>query len=182
MFLSNQDMIDLVGWRRKLHRRPEISGEEMATAREVEAFLSATRPDRVVTGLGGTGLAVVYDGAAPGPTVMFRAELDALPIEELTQVPYHSEVPGKGHLCGHDGHMTILAALGRVLSRQRPRRGRVVLMFQPAEETGAGAAAVLADERFGEVTPDYVFSLHNMPGVPFGEAELREGIVNCASR
>jgi amidohydrolase len=182
MFLSNQDMIDLTGWRRRLHRHPEISGEETRTADEVEAFLSATRPDRIVTGLGGTGVAVVYEGGAPGPTVMFRAELDALPIEELTDVPYRSEISGKGHLCGHDGHMTILAALGRGFSRERPRRGRVVLMFQPAEETGAGAAAVLADKKFGEVAPDYIFSLHNMPGIRLGEVELREGIVNCASR
>lgn len=181
MFLGNQDMVELVDWRRRLHRRPEISGEERETAREVQSFLAATAPDRVVSGLGGEGVAVVYEGAAPGPTVMFRAELDALPIEELTDVAHRSEIAGKGHLCGHDGHMTILAALGRGFGRVRPATGRVVLMFQPAEENGAGAAAVIADEKFAAVAPDWVFSLHNMPGIPFGEVELREGLVNCAS-
>ena len=142
MFLTNQDVVDVVGWRRKLHSQPEISGEETATAAEVQAFLSQTAPDQIVAGLGGTGVAVVYAGAAPGPTVMFRAELDALPIEELSDAPHRSRIDGKAHLCGHDGHMAILAALGRGLGRARPERGRVVLMFQPAEENGAGAAAV----------------------------------------
>ena len=182
MFLSNRDLVEIVDWRRKLHSRPEISGEESETAEEVQKFLSGTAPDRIVSGLGGTGVAVVYDGGAPGPTVMFRAELDALPIEELTDIPYRSQIDGKAHLCGHDGHMAILAALGRGFGRVRPERGRAVLMFQPAEENGAGAAAVIADPRFAEVRPDYVFSLHNVPGVAFGEVELREGLANCASR
>ncbi|TIU91250.1 MAG: M20/M25/M40 family metallo-hydrolase, partial [Mesorhizobium sp.] len=75
----------------------------------------------------------------PGPTVLFRSELDALPIHELSGVAHASQVPGKSHMCGHDGHTAILAALGRQFGRQRPARGRVVLMFQPAEETGNGA-------------------------------------------
>lgn len=182
MVLSNQDIADLVAWRRKLHAMPEISGEERETAREVQQFLSHTGPDRILTGLGGEGVAVVYNGAEAGPTVMFRAELDALPIEELGDVPHKSGIAGKGHLCGHDGHMAILAALGRGLGRERPQRGRAVLIFQPAEENGAGAAAVLADPRFAEIKPDYVFSLHNMPGIALGHVELREGLVNCASR
>ena len=182
MFLTNQDVVDVVGWRRKLHSQPEISGEETATAAEVQAFMSQTGPDQIVAGLGGTGVAVVYAGAAPGPTVMFRAELDALPIEELSDAPHRSLIDGKAHLCGHDGHMAILAALGRGLGRTRPERGRVVLMFQPAEENGAGAAAVIADPEFAKVTPDFVFSLHNIPGIAFGEVELREGLANCASR
>ena len=182
MFLSNRDLVEIVDWRRKLHSRPEISGEESETAEEVRKFLSGTAPDRIVSGLGGTGVAVVYEGNAPGPTVMFRAELDALPIEELTDIPHRSQIDGKAHLCGHDGHMAILAALGRGFGRARPERGRAVLMFQPAEENGAGAAAVIADPRFAEVRPDFVFSLHNVPGVAFGEVELREGLANCASR
>ncbi len=85
-------------------------------------------------------------------------------------------------MCGHDGHMAMLAALGRQFGRQRPKRGRVILLFQPAEETGAGAAAVIADERFKDLVPDYSFSLHNMPGLPLGHAWLKEGTANCASR
>jgi amidohydrolase len=182
MFLSSQDIVDLIGWRRRLHSQPELSGEEALTAQEVRAFLAPTAPDGVVSGLGGEGVAVIYQGAGPGPTVMFRAELDALPIEELSGAPYSSQVVGKAHLCGHDGHMAILAALGRGLGRARPKSGRVVLLFQPAEENGAGAAAVIADAQFAEVAPDYVFALHNAPGIPLGEVALREGIVNCASR
>jgi amidohydrolase len=182
MVLTNEDMVDLVAFRRKLHRAPELSREEAQTAREVHAFLASTRPDRIVTGLGGHGLAAIYEGKAPGPTVMVRAELDGLPIEEISDLPYRSAMPGKAHLCGHDGHMAILAGLARALGRQRPQRGRAVLLFQPAEEDGSGAAAVVADPRFREISPDFAFALHNLPGLPLGRVALVEGPVNCASR
>lgn len=136
----------------------------------------------MITGLGGHEVAAIYEGGEPGPTVMVRAELDGLPIEEISEIPHRSELTGKGHLCGHDGHMTILMALAKGLGRERPAKGRVILMFQPAEENGAGAAAVLADPKFSEIKPDLVFSLHNFPGIRFGHAALRTGPVNCASR
>lgn len=182
MTLTNQDIVELTAWRRKLHRQPEISNEEEMTAREVVSFLADTKPDKVLTGLGGHGMAAVYDSGEAGPTVLFRSELDALPIHELSGVPHASRVAGKSHMCGHDGHTAILAALARQLGRRRTARGRVVLMFQPAEETGDGAAGVVADARFGEIAPDFAFSLHNLPGVAFGEVRLRAGVVNCASR
>lgn len=182
MSLTNQDVIELTAFRRKLHEQPEISNEEEQTAREVVAFLADTQPDEVLTGLGGHGVAMVYDSGRPGPTVLFRSELDALPIEELSGVPHASRVPGKSHMCGHDGHTAILAALGRQFGRHRPAKGRVVLMFQPAEETGNGAAGVVADPRFKSIAPDFSFSLHNLPGIPFGEVRLKPGVVNCASR
>ncbi len=180
--LTNQDLIELVAWRRALHRQPELSNEEKATAREVVAFLADTKPDAVLTGLGGHGVAMIYDSGRPGSTLLFRSELDALPIEELSGVPHASQVPGKSHMCGHDGHTAILAALGRQFGRRQPASGRVVLMFQPAEETGDGAAGVVADPRFAAIAPDFSFSLHNLPGIPFGEARLKPGVVNCASR
>ncbi|AXV15695.1 amidohydrolase [Neorhizobium sp. SOG26] len=182
MYLTNQDMIELTAWRRKLHSMPEVSREEVATAAEVQAFLAPTNPDQVISGLGGTGVAAVYDSGKPGPTVLFRSELDALPIEEISDLPHRSKIAGKSHMCGHDGHTAILASLGRQFGRERPKSGRVVLMFQPAEEDGSGAAAVLADERFSKVKPDYSFSLHNFPGLPLGHVWLKEGVVNCASR
>src|SRR5262245_42285596 len=182
MPLTNQDIIDLTAWRRKLHRHPEISSEEEQTASEVVSFLSDTQPDRVLTGLGGHGVAAIYDSGRAGPTVMFRSELDALPIHELSGVAHASLVPGKSTMCGHDGHTAILAGLGRQFGRARPARWRVVLMFQPAEETGDGAAAMVADPRFVEIAPDFAFSLHNLPGVPLGEVRLKAGVVNCASR
>ena len=182
MFLTNQDVVELVTWRRALHAMPELSGEEAVTAAAVQRFMAATGPDEVVSGLGGHGVAVVYRGAEPGPTLLLRAELDALPIQEISQNAYKSATPGKGHLCGHDGHMASLAAVGRGLARKRPARGRVVLLFQPAEETGAGAAAVIADPRFAALRPDMAFSWHNMPGLKRGTVALAEGPVNCASR
>ncbi len=182
MQLTNQDLADLVAFRRELHRFPEISGEETETARRVVEFLADTKPDEVLTGLGGHGVAVIYDSGRPGPTVLFRSELDALPIEERSGVPHSSTVPGKSHMCGHEGHSTILAALGRQFGRRRPARGRVVLMFQPAEETGKGAAGVTADPRYDGIRPDFAFSLHNLPGTPLGHVRLKEGVVNCASR
>ena len=180
--LTNRDVVELTAWRRKLHQHPEISNEEERTAREVVEFLADTRPDAVLTGLGGHGVAAIYESGKPGPTVLFRSELDALPIHELSGAPHSSLVPGKSHMCGHDGHTAILAALGRQLGRERPAQGRVVLMFQPADETGKGAAGVVADPRFGAIAPDFAFSLHNLPGVPLGEVRLKTGVVNCASR
>jgi amidohydrolase len=182
MNLTNQDIEDLTAFRRELHRFPEISNEEKETARRVAGFLDDTGADEVLTGLGGHGLALVYDSGEPGLTILFRAELDALPIAEVSDIPHRSTVEGKGHMCGHDGHMAILAALGRLFGRQRPASGRVVLMFQPAEETGNGAAGVVADPRYAAIRPDFAFSLHNLPGTPLGHVRLREGVVNCASR
>jgi amidohydrolase len=182
MYLTQAEFEDLRDFRHRLHRQPELSGEEVETARLIAETLSVTEPDELVTGIGGHGVAAVYVGQEPGPTVLVRCELDALPIEELTDLPYKSEIVGKGHLCGHDGHMTTLVAVARDLARQPPQKGRVVLMFQPAEENGAGAAAVIADPKFAALRPDFSFSLHNMPGRPLSHVALMAGHVNCASR
>ena len=182
MLLSEDDLVALSAWRKALHRAPELSGAEAETAREVRRFLAPTRPDRIVENLGGHGLALVYDGAAPGLTVLLRAELDALPIEEVSTVAHRSARSGRAHLCGHDGHMAILAGVARGLAAGRPKRGRAVLLFQPAEEDGSGARAVLADPKFAAIAPDFCFALHNMPGLPLGSAALRAGPVAGASR
>ena len=175
-------LAQLTGLRHSLHQIPEVSGAEEKTAAYIATYLRAYAPDRLLTGLGGHGVAAVYDGAAEGPTVMIRCELDGLPIEELSDQPYRSTHAGRGHLCGHDGHMTMVAALAEDLAAKRPARGRVVLMFQPAEETGKGAPAVVADPAFGEIAPDYAFSLHNLPGLAVGQIALCRGPANCASR
>lgn len=179
--LGNADLAALVGLRQALHRQPEVSGQEAATAQAVLAFTAETEPDVVLSGLGGHGVALVYHGAAEGPTVLIRCELDALPITETGTQGWRSTVPGKGHLCGHDGHMAIVAGLARLIGRARPARGRVVLLFQPAEEDGSGAAAVLADPRFAQIAPDYAFALHNLPGLPLGQFVVNPGPANCAS-
>lgn len=180
--LSNTDIVELTAFRRQLHRFPEVSGEEKATAARVAEVVTALGADCVITGLGGHGVAAIFEGAAEGPIVLFRAELDALPIEEISTADHRSTIPGKGHLCGHDGHMTLLIGLARLLSRRRPARGRVVLMFQPAEEDGSGAAAVVADPAFAALRPAWAFAIHNMPGLPLGVSELAAGVVNCASQ
>ena len=180
--LTNTDITELRSLRRNLHKRPELSGEEEQTARFVAAEMKKLAPDRLISHIGGQGVAAVFAGEEEGPTVLFRAELDALPIAEKSGVDWASESPGKGHLCGHDGHMTMLFGLARMLSRQRPRTGRVILMFQPAEEDGSGAKAVIHDPRFAELAPDWAFAIHNEPGLPFGYVGIKEGVINCASR
>lgn len=180
--LSNSDIQDLTALRRELHRFPEISGEEEATAQRILQALTPLSVTKVIHGLGGHGVAAVFDSGIVGPTVLFRAELDALPIHELSDAPWRSTIDGKGHLCGHDGHMMFLLGLARLLSRRPPAKGRVVLMFQPAEEDGSGARAVVADPAFAQIAPDYAFAIHNEPGRPFGHVSTRAGLINCASQ
>ncbi|WP_439150375.1 amidohydrolase [Sulfitobacter sp.] len=180
--LTNSDLIELTEFRRALHRRPEVSGEEVETAKTIVAAVKLMRPTGILTGLGGHGVAAIFDSGKDGPTVLFRAELDALPIEERNDViAWPSETRGKSHVCGHDGHMTMLLALGRMISRQPVAQGRVILMFQPAEEDGSGAKAVVADPAFAEIKPDWAFAIHNEPGSPFGFVSTRVGLMNCAS-
>lgn len=180
--LTNRDLFELTALRRDLHRRPEISGQEVQTAATIVHALTRMKPSEVITGLGGHGVAAVFDSGEDGPTVLFRAELDALPIHELTDTAWTSQIAGKGHLCGHDGHMVMLLGLGRLLSRQPIATGRVVLMFQPAEEDGSGARAVVADPAFAQFAPDWAFAIHNEPGRPFGHVSTRVGLINCASQ
>ncbi|MGL5010363.1 MAG: amidohydrolase, partial [Paracoccaceae bacterium] len=180
--LTNADITELTDIRRDLHRHPELSGEERETAARVVRHLASCHPDQIITELGGHGLAAIWQAPNPGPTVMFRAELDALPIVETSGAPHASTIAGKAHLCGHDGHTTILLALARLIHRQPPQTGRVILMFEPAEETGAGGRAVTADPRFASMTPDFAFALHNMPGLPFGHARLTDSVFSCASQ
>ena len=180
--LTNTDLIELTEFRRALHRRPDVSGEEAETAKAIVAVVKLMRPTEILTELGGHGVAAIFDSGRDGPTVLFRAELDALPIEERNDaIAWLSETPGKSHVCGHDGHMAILLALGRMVSRKPVARGRVILMFQPAEEDGSGAKAVVADPAFDEIKPDWAFAIHNDPGSPFGFVSTRAALMNCAS-
>jgi amidohydrolase len=180
-------MLSLIELRHDLHRHPELSGQEAATARRIAAFLRPYAPTELIEGLGGHGLAAVFAFAEPGPTVVIRCELDALPIQETNEVPYRSATDGVAHLCGHDGHMAMVAGLAPWLATAPLPRGRVVLLFQPAEETGQGARAVVEDPRFRALEPDYVFALHNLPGRPLGEvvrldAGFSATVQSCAIR
>lgn len=179
--LDDTEIALLTAWRHKLHQFPEISCEEVETAREVVSFLADTNPDEVVTGLGGHGVALVYEGAEPGPSVLLRCELDGLQIQEISDLPYRSQVAGKAHMCGHDGHMTMMAGVARQIGRFRPLKGRAILLFQPAEETAHGAEAVIADPKFAAITPDYSFAIHNMPGLELTQVAVAPGQTTCAS-
>lgn len=177
--MSDLDSLEkeLVRLRHQLHTRPELAGHEAGTAAFVARALAAYGPAEILTGLGGHGLAAVFPaaGGVPGPTVMLRCELDALALEESPDCPWPSKTPGTAHRCGHDGHMAILLGVARRLAASPPPRGQVILLFQPAEETGTGAAALLADSRFRTLDPDWIFALHNLPGHPLWSVLCREG-------
>lgn len=176
------DLEQLSNYRKILHQHPELSGEEYETAGRIAKWLKATKPDQLVEGLGGTGIAALFAGKAPGPTIMVRCELDALPISEINEFAYRSIRPNVSHKCGHDGHSTILLGLAQDLAERRPAKGRVMLLFQPAEENGMGAEAVLADPRFAELEPDQVLALHNLPGFPMHSIVCKEGNFTAAVR
>ena len=173
---------DLIKLRHKIHQHPELSGEEQDTARLFYDKLKGLNPDELYSDLGGFGIAAVFSGQEAGPTILFRTELDALPIDETLDIPYRSLVKGVSHKCGHDGHMAIIYGLAQDIANQRPKRGRVVLLFQPAEETGDGASAIVADSQYSQLIPDYCFALHNLPGHPMGQVMIRSGPFTCASR
>ncbi len=175
--LPIQKLIEL---RHTLHAHPEVSGTERDTAALVESYLRPLKPDGLLTGVGGHGLIATFDSGQPGPALLFRSELDALPIVETNQFGHKSETPGVSHKCGHDGHTAILCGLAELLAAQRPAHGKVYLLFQPAEETGAGAEAVLRDPKFAKVKPDLGVALHNFPGVTRHVVIIRNGIFTAA--
>ena len=140
-----------------LHENPDVSGDEGNTALIISNFLQKFEPDNLINHIGGHGIIAEFKGKDQGPTVMFRCELDALPIEENNTISYQSVNAGKAHLCGHDGHMAIVAGLGFHLKQQRPRKGRVILLFQPSEETGKGAYKMIQDPLFNSISARLYF-------------------------
>ncbi len=179
--MDNAIIQELAELRKALHRQPRLSGDEGDTAALIAGFISRYKPDEILAPIGGTGLAAVYNGTGEGPSTMIRCELDALPLVEAPGHDHVSEVHGIYHACGHDGHMAITAGLAPLVSGKRLARGRVVLLFQPAEETGTGARGIIEDAVFPKIRPDYIFALHNLPGFPLGHIALRSGTFACAS-
>jgi len=166
---------EMVAFRRELHMHPETAFEEERTAGRVAERLRSLGY-RVQTGIAKTGVVGVLEGSGPGPTVMVRADMDALPIQEVAGRPYGSRVPGKMHACGHDGHTAIAVALAEVLARFRDRlRGRVVFAFQPAEEVMRGARAMLEEGLMETYRPDRVVGLHLYSLMPVGQVGVRAG-------
>ncbi len=169
----------LIEFRRELHRYPEISGEEEETSERVLNFLQKLEPTEIVE-FNKYGLAAIFDSGKKGPSVLLRADLDALPIQETNKFKHRSTVEGVSHKCGHDGHTTVLCGVGEWLSKNKPLKGRVILLFQPAEETGEGAQWMLDDKEFQKIEPDIVFALHNLPRFPMHSIVHRTGTFTAA--
>jgi len=174
---------EITEWRRDFHAHPELLFDVHRTASSVADKLKAFGCDEVVTGIGRTGVVGVIRGwkGKSDKTIGLRADMDALPIEEATDLPYKSTVPGKMHACGHDGHTAMLLGAARYLAETRNFAGTAVIIFQPAEEGGAGGKAMVQDglmERFGI---NEIYGMHNYPGMPVGEFGLRPGAIMAAA-
>jgi amidohydrolase len=171
---------DIIEFRKELHQNPELSGNEKNTAKRIKKFIQQYNPDKIIEHIGGNGLLVVFEGKIPGQTIMFRGDMDALPIQEESTLLHASKCNNISHLCGHDGHTAILANTIKLISLDRPKKGNVVFLFQPAEETGQGALNVLSDNNF--IIPDYIFGIHNIPGFPESCILLKSGSIAAASK
>ncbi|MGK7397162.1 MAG: amidohydrolase [Candidatus Cyclobacteriaceae bacterium M3_2C_046] len=182
MRLSGENLEKIIAFRHQIHQHPELSNQEKQTPGRIMDFLKESAPDRIIKKIGGNGLALIYEAQETGPTLVFRAELDALPIKENNHISYRSKNPGWGHLCGHDGHMAVLAGLGLLLGKKAFKQGKVILLFQPAEETGEGAARIVEDSRFLDLNPDEIFAFHNLPKFPLGSVVTLPHVFAAASR
>lgn len=171
---------DLTMLRQEFHAHPELGFEEHRTAARVAELLSDWGID-VTRSIGGTGVVGTIDGARPGRTIGLRADMDALPMEERTNLPYASRNPGVFHGCGHDGHMTMLLGAARYLAAHRDFAGRAVFIFQPAEEGLGGARAMLADGLFERFPCDELYGLHNSPYHPHGRVAIRPGLAQAGA-
>ncbi len=165
---------DLTAIRRDLHEHPELGFQEVRTSAIVAAELTRLGLE-VTTGIGKTGVVGVLKGNRPGRTIGLRADMDALPIDEQTNLPYASKTPGVMHACGHDAHTTMLLGAARYLAETRDFAGTAVFIFQPAEEGLGGARAMLADGLFTRFPCDEVYGLHNSPFHPSGEIGVKPG-------
>lgn len=174
------DLQDVINLRRTLHRYPELSNLEFETSKRISKFMNDLKPDREIS-ISKTGKAFIFEGEEPGETIIFRCELDALPIQEKSNLAYRSSITNVAHLCGHDGHMAIICRLGQLISQNRPKKGKAVLLFQPAEETYLGAKDVVESREFHALSPDYIFALHNIPGKAKNTVLLKTGSFSAAS-
>jgi len=175
---------DITAWRRDIHAHPELLYEVHRTAGTVADKLKSFGCDEVVTGIGRTGVVGVIRGAksaGSGRVIGLRADMDALPIEEANDVPYKSTVPGKMHACGHDGHTAMLLGAARYLAETRNFAGTAVVIFQPAEEGGAGGKAMVQDGLMERFRIEEVYGMHNYPGLPVGQFALRSGPLMAAA-
>jgi len=170
---------DLITFRKDLHKHPEVSQKEKETQKRIINFLKEQGIDGQK--IGGTGVMVKFDSKVEGKTVMLRSDHDALAIQEINEFDHKSQNEGVSHKCGHDGHTAIMCGVANYFHEHPIAKGKLVLIFQPAEENGEGAKAVLADSQF-DFTPDLVFALHNLPGYPLHQVVLKEGNFTAAAK
>ncbi|MDD2635778.1 MAG: amidohydrolase [Bacteroidales bacterium] len=174
-------LIKLENFRKELHKYPELSGYEKETQKRILNFLQNLKPDKIIKNIGGYGLAYIFDSGNAGPDVLFRADMDALPINEINNIEHKSRKKGVAHLCGHDGHIAVMSGLAHLIDKEKPNKGRAIILFQPEEENGQGAAKVIKDEKFREINPDYAFAFHNLPGYEKNTVVVKNGAFSSAS-
>lgn len=173
-------MFNPILFRHQLHKMPELSGFEDKTGKLIADTLRSFGYNPQVN-IGGHGIVLHLDSSQPGPHLLFRADTDALPIHEVALHSHCSGNAGVMHACGHDGHSASLMALAYRLSKSDIQRGKITLIFQPSEENGQGARAMLDDESWDKGKVDYAFGYHNVPGHPLGQILCRENTFACAS-
>ncbi|MFL9498675.1 M20 aminoacylase family protein [Rhodopseudomonas palustris] len=174
---------EAIVWRRDIHAHPELMYDLDRTSALVADLLRQFGCDEVVTGLGRTGVVGLVHGRgrSANRAIGLRADMDALPIEEDTGVAYASQTPGRMHACGHDGHTAMLLGAAKHLAATRDFNGSVAFIFQPAEEGGAGAKAMIEDGLFSRFPIDEVYGMHNKPGLPIGQFATRAGAVMAST-
>jgi hippurate hydrolase len=169
---------EVTGWRRHIHENPGILYEVEHTANFVAEKLKEFGVDEVVTGIGRTGVVGIIRGKNPGSrTIGFRADMDALPLTEITGAEWASKTPGKMHACGHDGHTAMLLGAAKYLAETRNFNGTLAVIFQPAEEGGRGAEAMVKDGMMERFSINEVYGMHNRPGIPLGQFAIRKGAI-----
>lgn len=171
--LTDSEFSLLIEIRKEIHANPELSGQEKNTQQLILDFLEQHSSASSIK-LAETGVLACFDSKNEGKTILIRGDIDALPIEEVNPFPHKSKNKKVSHKCGHDGHTTILLGLAMMLTKSPIKNGKVFLLFQPAEETGAGAAAVLHDPKFPLKQIDFAYALHNLPGFAKNEIILKE--------
>jgi amidohydrolase len=174
---------EIIAWRHDLHAHPEILFETHRTSAFVAEKLKEFGCNEVVTGIGRTGVVAVIEGKrnTSGKVIGLRADMDALPMQEQTDLPYKSKMDGAMHACGHDGHTSMLLGAAKYLSETRNFDGTVVLIFQPAEEGGGGGREMCADGMMDRWGIQEVYGMHNWPGVPVGQFAIRPGAFFAAT-
>jgi len=173
---------EIVALRQEIHENPELCYEESGTAERVLKHIQPIEGLEIRTGLAETGIVATLGADKPGPCVALRADMDALPIEETSDVPYKSKVPGKMHACGHDGHTSCLVGAVKVLSEIRDElKGPVKFIFQPAEEGGAGGKRMCEEGALEGPDVDAIFGFHGWPALPQGEVGVHPGAFLASS-